>query len=99
MGGRNGRARRSWRLNASRGVLATAVVALATGTLGHAAQPAAAVDAELLEFLGSLDTEGEDWHEFLEARQIRPEAGKPARKPVTKPVAKDTPQGKPAEQQ
>jgi hypothetical protein len=48
-------------------------------------KPAAAkdvepVDAEFLEFLGSLDTEDEDWREFLESRQIDKAAGKPDRK-------------------
>ncbi len=62
-------------------------------------QPAAQVDAELLEFLGSLDTEGEDWHEFLAVRQIRPETARPVAKPATKPVAKDASQTQPAKQQ
>jgi hypothetical protein len=37
------------------------------------------VDAELLEFLGSLDTEEEEWREYLEDRPIKA-AGKPAEK-------------------
>ena len=56
MGGRNGRTRGSRRLSAGRGIFATAMVALGTGTPAQAAQPATQVDAELLEFLGSLDT-------------------------------------------
>jgi hypothetical protein len=36
------------------------------------------IDAEFLEFLGSLDTEDDDWREFLESRPINNAAGKPA---------------------
>lgn len=53
--------------------------------------PPEPVDGELLEFLGSLDTEEEGWREFLEERPI-PAAGKPAsevpRQPPPQP-AKD----------
>lgn len=63
-----------------------------------AAQPppppeTAAVDAELLEFLGSLDTEEEDWRKYLEERPIQAAAGKPAEPP---PPARE-PAPKPAE--
>ena len=37
------------------------------------------VDADFLEFLGSLDTEDEEWREYLEERPIKA-AGKPAEK-------------------
>jgi hypothetical protein len=44
------------------------------------------VDADFLEFLGSLDTEDEDWREFLESREIKAASGKPVeRKPPPKP--------------
>lgn len=43
-----------------------------------ASPPAAAVDAELLEFLGSLDVEEEGWQQYLEERPIRSAAAKPA---------------------
>lgn len=48
------------------------------------------VDAEFLEFLGSLDTEDEDWREFLESRPINNAAGKPAgqKTPLPKPDPK-----------
>lgn len=62
-------------MNARHGVLALVTV-LAAGAAA-AAQPAAEVDAELLEFLGSLDTEDEEWREYLADRPIRAEAGKP----------------------
>jgi hypothetical protein len=35
------------------------------------------VDVELLEFLGSLDTEEEEWREYLEERPVKATAGKP----------------------
>lgn len=42
------------------------------------APPATAVDAELLEFLGSLDDAEEGWQDYLEQRPVRAAAGKPA---------------------
>ncbi len=79
-------------MSRSRATLAMALVALATGNGARAAQPLAPVDAELLEFLGSLDTEEEEWREFLAERPIRPEAGKPAGKPDAK-SARNEPAG------
>jgi hypothetical protein len=46
------------------------------------------VDVELLEFLGSLDTEEEEWREYLESRPVKEAAGKPEQKAPTKPAAK-----------
>jgi hypothetical protein len=43
------------------------------------------VDAEFLEFLGSLDTEDEAWREYLETRPIRATAGKPAQQKAPPP--------------
>lgn len=66
--------------------MAAVLVGMAAG-VAQAAEPKPApaaeskvepVDAEFLEFLGSLDTEGEDWREFLESRPINNAAGKPA---------------------
>lgn len=81
-------------MNLSRAVL---VVLLASATAGAAAaeprreepaRPAAEpVDAELLEFLGSLDTEEDGWPEFLEERPVRTATGKPAGKePARRPA-------------
>jgi hypothetical protein len=54
----------------------------------HAAQPAPGVDAELLEFLGSVDDE-EGWQEFLEQMPLqRARADTAARKPESLPPAK-----------
>ncbi|HWL61173.1 MAG TPA: hypothetical protein VNQ32_00060 [Steroidobacteraceae bacterium] len=58
-------------------MLASALLA-ASGA--RAAEPATAVDTELLEFLGSIDVEDEAWREYLAERPVRPEAGKPADK-------------------
>jgi hypothetical protein len=45
------------------------------------------IDADFLEFLGSLDTEDDDWREFLESRPINEAAGKqdPKQEKVKKP--------------
>ncbi len=88
-----------------RAYLAALLAGLATGSAQAAeSKPAAprdeqqveAVDAELLEFLGSLDTEEEDWREFLEDRPIKVAAGKPAEKktPPGRPDAKQLEQVK-----
>jgi hypothetical protein len=58
-----------------------------------AMQPA--VDAELLEFLGSIDSEDEGWQEYLEHKPVKP-ADKPAAKQPPKQEAK-TPPPKPEE--
>jgi hypothetical protein len=42
---------------------------------------AAAVDAELLEFLGSLDSEEEGWQEYLEHRPVKVAAKTPNKAP------------------
>lgn len=51
-----------------------------------------AADAELLEFLGSLDAEEEGWQEFLAERPIDTAQGKPA--PAQKTPAARTPAGR-----
>ena len=70
-----------------RRVYIAAVLASLTAGAAQAAEPKPApaaeskvepIDAEFLEFLGSLDTEDEDWREFLESRPINNAAGKPA---------------------
>jgi hypothetical protein len=49
---------------------------LLAGADGAAAAEPPAVDAEFLEFLGSLDTEDEEWREYLAERPVPPETGK-----------------------
>lgn len=66
------------------------VVAMLPVARIHAAQPAPP-DAELLEFLGSIDSDEEGWQEFLEQMPLktaRTSAAKPATKPVAKPAHK-----------
>ena len=47
------------------------------------------MDAELLEFLGSIDVEDEEWREYLAERPIRPEAGKPVEAPARRRPGKE----------
>lgn len=49
----------------------------------HAAQ--APVDADLLEFLGSIG-EDDDWQDFLEQKPVKAAAGKPAKEPQKTPA-------------
>lgn len=74
------------------GMIAGSVQAAEPKPAPAAAKPAAEkdvepIDAEFLEFLGSLDTEDEDWREFLESQPINKAAGKPdpKQKKVKKP--------------
>ena len=55
---------------------------LLAGADGAAAAEPPAVDAEFLEFLGSLDTEDEEWREYLAERPVPPEADKSAGTPA-----------------
>ncbi len=63
----------------SRSLLAVAMAALVVQS--QAADSAKKVDAELLEFLGSIDVEEEGWQEYLEQKPV-----KPAEKVQAKPV-------------
>jgi hypothetical protein len=61
----------------------------------YAAQPARP-DPELLEFLGSIDSDEEGWQEFLDQMPLkapRPAAAKPKPKQAPKPVASPPPEG------
>jgi len=49
----------------------------------HAAQPP--VDADLLEFLGSIG-EDDDWQDFLEHKPVKAAAGKAAKEPQKTPA-------------
>jgi hypothetical protein len=57
-----------------------AVLAAARGT-----EPK--VDGDLLEFLGSVDTEDKDWHDYLARTDIEKVAQRAARAPPTPPAA------------
>jgi hypothetical protein len=78
-------------------IAGAAVVPAGAAEPQPAAKPAAEpVDAELLEFLGSLDAEEEGWREYLEERPMRattakPAEAKPAPRPAAQPVKVDKP--------
>lgn len=89
MGGGDGAAGRGgWLMHRT---LLTLMLASAAAAPVHAAEP---VEAELLEFLGSVDTEADEaWREYLEERPMRATANppadrKPAREPAPQPVRK-----------
>ena len=92
MGGGHGRAGPG-RHVIPRSLLAVAVVALVVDQ-SQAADSAQKVDAEVLEFLGSIDVEEEGWQEYLEQKPVKPAekaqakpapaAGKPDPKQVKK---------------
>ena len=52
------------------------------------------MDAELLEFLGSIDAEEEGWQEYLEQKPVRPVEKKPPQKPAPAPRKPDPKQVK-----
>lgn len=92
MGSRHGRTRGPRRLKKCC-ALASALLVAGTGAMG--AEPPPPVDAELLEFLGSIDIEDEAWREYLAERPVRPEAGKPAGKtPEPQQETQPPPRGK-----
>jgi hypothetical protein len=45
------------------------------------------VDGDLLEFLGSVDTEDKDWHDYLARTDIDKVAQRAARAPPSSPAA------------
>lgn len=74
-----------------------AATAAAIATVGaHAAEPAAEVDIDFLEFLGSVDAEEEEWREYLAERPIRSQMGKPAARADEQSGTRRTPAPKPA---
>jgi hypothetical protein len=73
---------------ARRSLFAVAIAGLAVDAT-PAAEGAKQVDAELLEFLGSIDVEEEGWQEYLEQKPVKP-AEKAQQKPAP-PAAKPEP--------
>jgi hypothetical protein len=69
-------------------------IALAVSGASLAAQNAKKVDAELLEFLGSIDAEEEGWQEYLEQKPVKPVEKKPPQKPAPAPRKPDPKQVK-----
>lgn len=59
-----------------------------------AGEDARKVDAELLEFLGSIDAEDEGWQDYLEQKPVKP-AKAPAKKQAPAPEKPDPKQVKP----
>jgi len=58
-----------------------ALAGLALNTARAAAPPPKAVDAELLEFLGSLDVEESGWQEYLEQKPVKAPVKQPQKSP------------------
>jgi alpha-ketoglutarate-dependent taurine dioxygenase len=92
MGGIDGRA------GQGRHVIRRAALVIAAATLvagaARAAENAKQVDAELLEFLGSIDAEEEGWQEYLEQKPVKPVEKKPPQKPAPAPRKPDPKQAK-----
>ena len=76
-----------------RRLLLVAAAATLAGA-AQAAENAKQVDAELLEFLGSIDAEEEGWQEYLEQKPVRPVEKKPSQKPAPAPPKPDPKQAK-----
>lgn len=84
--------RRAWLTAVLAGLVAGAAQAAEPRPAPADKKPAAEqdiepVDADFLEFLGSLDTEDDDWREFLESRPINEAAARqdPKQEKVKKP--------------
>lgn len=75
MGRGHGRNGRGGYLNGPQALLLCALAGMGAGRAQAAQAP---VDADLLEFLGSIG-EDEDWQDFLEHKPVRATAGKPAK--------------------
>lgn len=87
MGGRHGRDGWSRRLKRSQGTALAMLLVLGAAPLRAAAPPPA--DVELLEFLGSLDEEEEDWREFLAERPADERPRQPERDNRSESARKD----------
>ncbi|MEO6366432.1 MAG: hypothetical protein ABIP38_00435 [Steroidobacteraceae bacterium] len=69
-------------------IVRSTLLAAIAGLAMHAARaatppppPPKEVDAELLEFLGSLDEEESGWQEYLEQKPVKPPENQPAKQP------------------
>ena len=71
--------------------LAAVVAPLVLARMAVAAAPA--IDADLLEVLGSVDSEEPGWHDFLAGNDVKPAPGKPAavKPPAPVPTPAATP--------
>lgn len=68
-----------------RSLLAVAMSGLAVNA-AQAAESPKKVDAELLEFLGSIDVEEEGWQDYLEQKPVKPAEKKPPQKAAAAPA-------------
>jgi hypothetical protein len=73
----------------TRSSMLTVAAAFLFSGAAQAAENAKQVDAELLEFLGSIDAEEEGWQEYLEQKPVRPVEKKPPQKPARTPRKPD----------
>jgi hypothetical protein len=95
MGGSDGRARSGRHVIVRRSLLAAAVAGLVVNAAQAAeSERAKQVDAELLEFLGSIDVEEEGWQEYLEQKPVKPVEKKAPQKPAPEPRKPDPKQAK-----
>jgi hypothetical protein len=70
------------------------VIALTLPCAALTAENPKKVDAELLEFLGSIDAEEEGWQEYLEQKPVKPVEKKPPQNPAPAPRKPDPKQAK-----
>jgi hypothetical protein len=92
MGRVHGRAGQGWHV--IRKTASVVAVAMLLAGAAHAAENAKQVDAELLEFLGSIDAEEEGWQEYLEQKPVKPVENKPPQKSAPAPRKPDPKQVK-----
>ena len=90
MGGVDGRAGSGGHLSVRKPLLICALMGLAAGpaqSADKAVEKVAekAIDADLLEFLGSLDSDEAGWHDYLEQGAVKA-AGKVPKAPVKSPA-------------
>lgn len=95
MGGDDGKWQRggTWYVKVPAGVSYLLLVSLSAMSMVRAAEHSA-VDADFLEFLGSVDSGGKGWHEYLENTDLEKVAQSPVKSPV-KPPADKPPESKP----
>jgi hypothetical protein len=78
MGSDHGRTRSGGHLIVRRTLLLCALVAVAASPVRSAGKVEKPVDDDLLEFLGSLDSEEEGWHDYLEQVPVKKPPPAPA---------------------
>jgi hypothetical protein len=79
-------------VKARAGVPCLLLVSLAAVPVVHATE-SSAVDADFLEFLGSVDSRDEGWHEYLANADLEKVARTPVKPPAIKPPEKEPEKG------